>query len=221
MLSFTIDDSLIIDASACALALGFLKVGAGLTWGEVYAALDGSGRAVVGGGCAGVGVAGFLAGGGIGWLSRRRGVGSDSVLAYEVALPNGTVARTTPGDELHAALGAAGASTLGVVWRVWLRTYDVPDGGRFLYRILHYGANGRAGGRRALIDAWVTMAAATQEDGRASLALAISRASGSVHVFYDGSVAEGHAALTAAGAIEPLAALGNFQVPSLRKLICG
>ena len=80
MLSFTIDDSLIIDASACALALGFLKVGAGLTWGEVYAALDGSGRAVVGGGCAGVGVAGFLAGGGIGWLSRRRGVGSDSVL---------------------------------------------------------------------------------------------------------------------------------------------
>ena len=49
----------------------------------------------------------------------------------------------------------------------------------------------------------------------------LSRASGSVHVFYDGSVAEGHAALTAAGAIEPLAALGNFQVPSLRKLICG
>ena len=33
------------------------------------------------------------------------------------------------------------------------------------------------------------------------LALAISRASGSVHVFYDGSVAEGHAALLTGEAV--------------------
>mgnify|MGYP001491456456 CR=1 FL=1 len=78
-----------------------LEAGGGSVWRDAYIAMAGSGRVVVGGGCPGVGVAGLVGGGGIAWLSRARGLASESVLAYEVVLPNGTVTRATPGSELH------------------------------------------------------------------------------------------------------------------------
>jgi FAD/FMN-containing dehydrogenase len=48
-------------------AANTVEVGAGLLWDDVYKALDGTGLNVVGGRVAGVGVAGFILGGGE-WL---------------------------------------------------------------------------------------------------------------------------------------------------------
>ncbi len=45
-------------------ASGTVKIGAGLTWGQVYKALETTGVNVVGGRAAGVGVAGLTLGGG-------------------------------------------------------------------------------------------------------------------------------------------------------------
>ena len=68
-------------------------VESGAVWGDVYAALEGKGLTAVGGGCAGVGVAGLATAGGIAFTSRRAGLASDNVLEYTAVLPNGTMAR--------------------------------------------------------------------------------------------------------------------------------
>ena len=45
-------------------AASTVEIGAGLVWDDVYRALDGTGLNVAGGRVAGVGVAGFILGGG-------------------------------------------------------------------------------------------------------------------------------------------------------------
>ena len=52
-------------------AASLVEVGAGLLWDDVYKALDGTGLNVVGGRVSGVGVAGFILGGGA-WPSLDR-----------------------------------------------------------------------------------------------------------------------------------------------------
>ncbi|KAG6815985.1 hypothetical protein H0H87_009624 [Tephrocybe sp. NHM501043] len=66
-------------------------IGAGLAWDEVYAALAPYRVNVVGGRVQGVGVAGFLLGGGYSWLTNQRGLGVDNIVAYELVKPTGEV----------------------------------------------------------------------------------------------------------------------------------
>lgn len=61
-----------------------VDVGAGLTWNEVYSALEPYNVSVVGGRVSGVGVAGFTLGGGYSWKSNQYGLAIDNVLGYEV-----------------------------------------------------------------------------------------------------------------------------------------
>jgi FAD/FMN-containing dehydrogenase len=62
-----------------------LSIGAGTRWIRAYNFLKDrqSEYTVIGGGCAGVGVAGFILGGGYSFISRSYGLGSDNVTGME------------------------------------------------------------------------------------------------------------------------------------------
>jgi len=75
-----------------------LIVEAGIRWIDVYNFLkhEGDQRIVVGGGCPGVGVGGFLLGGGYSFLSRSLGLGSDNIEEIDLVAPDGRVYSVGP-----------------------------------------------------------------------------------------------------------------------------
>ncbi|KAH8983395.1 hypothetical protein EDB86DRAFT_3106396 [Lactarius hatsudake] len=72
---------------------------AGLTWDQVYAALDPFGISVIGGRVRGVGVSGLTLGGGISFKSNKYGLSIDNVVSYELVLPNETITSVTSKDK--------------------------------------------------------------------------------------------------------------------------
>lgn len=100
------------------------SIGTGLVWDDVYAALEPYGVSVVGGRVTGVGVAGFTLGGGFSFLSNQHGLTIDTVTAFELVLPNGTV--TTATDTMNPDLFFAlkgGFNNFGIVTQFTLQTY--------------------------------------------------------------------------------------------------
>eukprot|EP00658_Telonema_sp_P-2_P029586 TRINITY_DN22488_c0_g1_i8.p1 TRINITY_DN22488_c0_g1~~TRINITY_DN22488_c0_g1_i8.p1 ORF type:complete len:694 (+),score=141.72 TRINITY_DN22488_c0_g1_i8:147-2084(+) len=89
----------------------------GARFEQVYGRLDGTGLLFIGGGCSSVGVGGFMLGGGISFLSRTFGLGSDNLLAIHMVAPNGTTLRCsdTENTELFWALRGGGGGNFGVV----------------------------------------------------------------------------------------------------------
>ncbi|RKQ93014.1 FAD binding domain-containing protein [Solirubrobacter pauli] len=65
------------------------RVGAGAVWRDVIAAAAPHGLAAPHGFAAGVGVTGYLLGGGLGWLARSHGFGSSRVRAFDVVTDDG------------------------------------------------------------------------------------------------------------------------------------
>lgn len=61
-----------------------VHIGCGLVWDEVYEQLQPYNITVVGGRIKGVGVAGFVLGGGYGWITNQYGLSSDTVSEFEV-----------------------------------------------------------------------------------------------------------------------------------------
>lgn len=106
-----------------------VSVGAGCIWGEVYRAAAGRGRAVLGGGCLTVGVAGFVLGGGFGSLSKAYGTGASNLLEAEIVTADGRVRIVNEyrDPELFFALRGGGGGTFGVVTRLTMRTYPLPE----------------------------------------------------------------------------------------------
>jgi FAD/FMN-containing dehydrogenase len=106
-----------------------VSIGAGAMWSDAYSAVTTrGGRYVQGGGCATVGVAGLVQGGGFGSFSKRFGTGAANLIEAEVVTADGAIrianARTNP--DLFWALKGAGGS-FGVITRVTLRTHALPD----------------------------------------------------------------------------------------------
>ncbi|KAI0058465.1 FAD-binding domain-containing protein [Artomyces pyxidatus] len=100
-----------------------VDVGAGVTWDEVYIALEPVGVNVVGGRIPGVGVAGVTLGGGYSWKSNRFGLALDNIQAYELVLPNGTVTTVTQANEdLWFALRGS-LNNFGIVTKFTLKTH--------------------------------------------------------------------------------------------------
>lgn len=119
-------------------------IGAGTRWKEVYEELEQARLMVIGGRVADVGVGGLLLGGGISFFSNRYGwvcppapcIGRyklieilqacDSVLVYEVVLPDGTITTVTQKThpELFFALRGAGASNFGIVTSFTLEAFS-------------------------------------------------------------------------------------------------
>ncbi|KAJ1563179.1 hypothetical protein HK405_009652, partial [Cladochytrium tenue] len=100
-----------------------IKIGAGHEWLDVYAALEKHEPplTVMGGRNTGVGVAGFLLGGGISFLSYKYGFGVDAVRAWEVVVADGTVVRADRDHPQTSDLWDAlrgGSTNFGVVTAV-------------------------------------------------------------------------------------------------------
>ncbi|GLB39882.1 putative oxygen-dependent FAD-linked oxidoreductase family protein [Lyophyllum shimeji] len=100
-------------------------VGAGLIWDDVYAALAPHNRNVVGGRVTGVGVAGFiLGGGGYSWLTNQYGLTIDTVTAFELVKPDGVIVNVTEASDPDLFFGLKGGyNNFGIVTRFTLRTF--------------------------------------------------------------------------------------------------
>ncbi|OCH91179.1 FAD-binding domain-containing protein [Obba rivulosa] len=98
--------------------------GSGLIWDDVYAALEPLGVNVVGGRVTGVGVAGFTLGGGYSWKTNQFGLTIDTVEAFELVLPNGTVTNVTSSSnpDLFFAL-KGGFNNYGVVTKFTVNAF--------------------------------------------------------------------------------------------------
>ena len=116
-------DALEIDAER-----GILTVGAGVHWGRVVDALEGSGWVAPAGTSPVVSVAGYTLGGGHSWFSRTAGLGSDNLRAAWVLRTDGTHERVDDAadpDLLWALRGAGGL--VGIVTALEIELVPAPD----------------------------------------------------------------------------------------------
>ncbi|KAI0016494.1 FAD binding domain-containing protein [Xylariomycetidae sp. FL0641] len=113
-------------------------------WKDVYAALQADNVTVPGGRDGGVGVGGFLLGGGESFFAGRVGWGCDSVAGFEVVLANGSIVEASRARPRHADLWRAlrgGGGNFGIVTR-----FDVaalPSREPFLFYDLRFFVAGR------------------------------------------------------------------------------
>jgi FAD/FMN-containing dehydrogenase len=103
---------------------------AGAVWSDLYNAVTTeAGRYVQGGGCTTVGVAGLVQSGGFGSFSKGFGTVASSLLEAEVVTADGIV-RTVNAcrdADLFWALRGGGGGSWGVVTKVTLQTYELPE----------------------------------------------------------------------------------------------
>lgn len=107
-----------------------VSIGAGAMWIDAYTAVTTTGgRYVQGGGCTTVGVPGLIQSGGFGSFSKRWGSAASNLLEAEVVTANGRVLVVNAGShpELFWGLKGGGGGTLGVVTRMTLRTFELPE----------------------------------------------------------------------------------------------
>ena len=106
----------------------YANVSAGVMNVDVYERLFPDELTFVSGTCKGVGYAGLALGGGLGLLMRNHGVASDSILALQVVLADGSVIMadaTGPHKDLYWALRGGGNGNFGIVTSFKAR---LPDG---------------------------------------------------------------------------------------------
>ncbi len=105
-----------------------VRVGAGVQWRDVVPQLSEHGLAALHGSSPLVGIAGYSLGGGIGWLSRSRGLQANSVIAFEVVTADGLHRRVdaTHDPDLFWAL-RGGNGNFGVVTAIEFRVYPLPE----------------------------------------------------------------------------------------------
>ncbi|KAJ5161214.1 FAD-binding domain-containing protein [Penicillium capsulatum] len=114
-----------------------VSLGPGARWGDVWQVLDPLGITVAGGRDAGVGVGGYLLGGGLSYLGPTVGWGCDTVLEFEVVLANGEV--VTASENSHPDLFLAlkgGTNNFGIVTKFTMQTYPLKSlwGGFIVHR---------------------------------------------------------------------------------------
>jgi FAD/FMN-containing dehydrogenase len=105
-----------------------ITLGAGLRFKAVYKALHRTGLLFAGGTCASVGVSGFLLGGGHSAISRKVGMGSDTIVSMEVVTADARLLTVSPTQhsDLFWALCGAGHNNFGVVVQFTTRLYRGP-----------------------------------------------------------------------------------------------
>ena len=69
---------------------------AGCVWEDVVVPAADAGYAVLHGSSPDVGVAGYMLGGGVGWLARKHGLATNSLTAVELVTPAGEFVRADP-----------------------------------------------------------------------------------------------------------------------------
>ncbi|MBB3044983.1 FAD-binding protein [Nocardioides soli] len=103
-------------------------IGAGAALAHVYQEIGSRGRAIGGGSCPTVGIAGLTLGGGVGVLTRALGLTCDAVTSIQVVTADGRL-RTASADEepdLYWALRGGGGGHLGMVTSFDFETSAAP-----------------------------------------------------------------------------------------------
>jgi hypothetical protein len=141
------------------------RVGAGCVWQQVIEAAAPHGLVPLCGSAPGVGVAGFLTGGGIGPLVRSQGLSADRVRAIEVVTGEGRILRATPEQHSDLFWGLRGGKgTLGIVTAVELELLPL--------REVHGGAVYFDGADAdAVVRTWARWAPSLPEHADTSIAL--------------------------------------------------
>ncbi|KAJ7107008.1 FAD-binding domain-containing protein [Mycena epipterygia] len=119
-------------------ASGTATIGTGLIWDDVYEALAPHGVNVVGGRVTGVGVAGFTLGGGYSWKTNQFGLTVDTVTAYELVKPNGSIISVTATSDPDLFFGLKGGlNNFGIVTQFTLKTFPQGEvwGGLITYTV--------------------------------------------------------------------------------------
>jgi len=106
---------------------GRVHLGGGARNADVYAGLAPVGRAITHGRCKGVGVAGLVQGGGIGFSQRLRGLTCDQLLGIEIVTASGErlVCNATEHADLFWACRGGGGGNFGVVVAMDFQTFPV------------------------------------------------------------------------------------------------
>ncbi|MCK2240833.1 MULTISPECIES: FAD-binding oxidoreductase [unclassified Crossiella] len=104
------------------------EVGAGIRWQELLEAAHPYGLAGLSGSSGNLGVTGYALGGGSGWLARKHGLCSDSILAAEIVTANGRLrwVDTDREPELWQAVRGGGPN-VGVITKLRLGLVTVPQ----------------------------------------------------------------------------------------------
>ncbi|CAF1126040.1 unnamed protein product [Adineta steineri] len=159
-----------------------VDVGPGLIWDDVYRQLQPYNVSVTGGRLTGVGVGGFLLGGGYSWKSNQYGLAIDNILEYELVTPNGTIVivnnQTYP--DLYFGL-KGGLNNFGIVTKFIMRALPQTQvyGGVLYYLEPQFGS---------LIDALINFSN-NNKDPKAQLICSFGSilgvVFGNVYAFYD------------------------------------
>lgn len=117
-----------------------VTVGAGVKWGELCAALDGTGLMALAGSNPDPTVVGLILGGGVSWFTRAHGFTANSVVSFDVVDPSGELVHVTRASDpdLFWALRGGGGD-FGIVVRLELALFDAPEmyGGQLLWPVEH------------------------------------------------------------------------------------
>jgi FAD/FMN-containing dehydrogenase len=117
-------------AAGRAAPLPAVSVQSGALWIDAYDAVTTQARRYVqGGGCATVGVAGLVQSGGFGSFSKGFGSAAGNLLEAEIVTADGKlrVVNAYNDPELFWGIKGGGGGSLGVVTRLTLRTFDLPE----------------------------------------------------------------------------------------------
>ncbi|WP_375477438.1 FAD-binding oxidoreductase [uncultured Jatrophihabitans sp.] len=146
-------------------ASGAARAGAGLTWAEVIDASAPLGFAALAGSAPGVGVVGFLTGGGIGPVARTYGVSADYVTAFDVVTGDGVLRRATATENPALFWGLRGGKgALGIVTAV---EFDLVPLAQLLGGCLFFDGADTA----PVLHAWAEWTATLPEQATSSVAI--------------------------------------------------
>jgi hypothetical protein len=116
------------------------RVGAGVKWGELMTALDGTGLVGLAGSTPDTTVVGLSVGGGMSWFGRAYGLAADSLVALEIVNANGELTRVTAEsdpDLFWAIRGGGGDFGIITAAEIALHPAATIYGGRLMWPIEH------------------------------------------------------------------------------------
>src|SRR5215472_6875683 len=117
----------VTEMNSMTFGTGTVTVGTGIDLINFYAGLAARGKAVPGGSCPTVGIAGLTLGGGIGVLSRKYGLTSDNLQSLEVVTAAGDALTCSPtsNEPLYWASRGGGGGNFGVATSFTFGTHDL------------------------------------------------------------------------------------------------